>query len=88
MYASRVRQLEIPWGKKPSVASTKTRGTPFLLNTTNQTFRLRASGPDDALEQAQTIARDRKSCTTVYEEVDGKCGPRIGAFNTKGERFL
>lgn len=83
-----MRQLEFPWGKKPPTAGTKPRGTPYLVNTTNHTFRLRASGPEDALEQTRSMATERKSCSTVYEEVDGKCGPRLGAFDAHGERYL
>lgn len=83
-----VRQLEIPWSKKPTLAAPKGNAAPYLLNTTNQTFRFRAGSHDEALAWAASVAKERKSCTTVYEEVDGKCGPRLAAFDVKGERFL
>lgn len=83
-----MRQLALSWDDPPDTPTPGATLSTFLVNSFNRTFRLRAANQDDALEQARGISRDRKSCTTVYEEVEGRCGQRLAAFDPKGRRYL
>jgi len=82
-----VRQLDIPWAKK-AVPVSKTKTLIFLVNIRCSTFRWREASVEDAIDRAQKQAAEDKSTTTLYEEVDGKCGPRVAAFDQNGKRFL
>jgi len=72
------------------------KGRTYLVSTGNMTFRWHEKDDAAALKRASETAKERRSCTTVYEEVPAdhetktkaRVGQRLGAFDVNGKQFL
>jgi hypothetical protein len=57
------------------------------------TFRWHEAGDEAALERAEALAIERKSNTTLHQELPGegkvraRVGPRVGVFDQTGKRI-